>query len=288
MMFRRSMLATLALPALVACGTTVQPGQLALKNIVLDEPALQSEVLPEGFYWQWPWNSMIAYDVTWQSQAEEIEILTEDDLHVPTTVSVTFRPDHARLHELHTRIGISYYDDVIRPPFMTTVRGEFARYKHNDLARMGPEIEDAVLKRLRTLLGDKPLQIDAVSIRHIRYDRDVTRSISTKLVKEQQAEQKRYELEIAKQDAEIARTAARGFSDSTRIKSEGKAAAIVVTGRAQAVAQKAITETLTKAYLQYKAFDNASTSFYFVPIGKDGLPLIINAEPHSRRVAMKR
>ena len=53
-----------ALTGCAALGTTVDPGELGLKYIILDEPGLQSEVRPEGFYFQWAWNDMIAYDVT--------------------------------------------------------------------------------------------------------------------------------------------------------------------------------------------------------------------------------
>lgn len=39
---------------------------------------------------------------------------------------------------------------------------------------------------------------------------------------------------------------------------------------------------LTKDHIQYKAFDDSSTRYYFVPIGRDGLPLIVNTEPAGR------
>ncbi len=273
-------LAVLALlPLATACGVLIQPGQMAMKNIVLDEPALRQNVLPEGFYWQWPWNSMVAYDVTIQSHDELIGILTLDSLHVPTTVTVTYRPIPSQLYDLHTRIGPTYYKDVIGPAFVTLVRSEFSKYKHNDLAKEGGAIEDAVLMKLRKRLEGMPLEIEQVSIKHIRYEQLVTQSISKKLVKEQEAVQKKFEIEIAKQDAEIARTNAQGVGDSIRIRAEGEAKAIVVKAKAQAEAQRAIGKTLTKGYLQYKAFNGPATRYYFVPTGKDALPIILNAEP---------
>ena len=273
---------------LAACGTTIHPGSRGIKNIVLNEPALEAQSRPEGFYWQWPWNNIIAYDVTLQTADETVEVLTADDLHVPTTVSVTYRPRPMDLHMLHTEIGPDYYEDVIKPPFVTLVRSEFAKHKHNDLARHGPQIETAVLAELRGALEGKPIDIDQVTIAHIRYDRTVTQAISKKLAQEQLAEQKAFELEVAKQDAEIARTQARGASDAIRIRAEGEAKAIEIKGKAQAEAQAAITRTLTKSYLQYKAFDGDSTRYYFLPVGKDGLPIIINADgtPPKKRGGM--
>lgn len=263
---------------LLGCGTTIKPGQMGLKYIVLDEPALQEETRPEGWYFQWWWNDMVAYDVTWKSRDENVEVLTADDLHVPTTATVTYRPDPKKLHDLHIQIGPDYYEEVIAPAFVTLLRSEFANYKHNDLARESPKIEQEVLSKLRATLKGKPLEIDQVAIAHIQYDKDVTKSISQKLVMEQEAERKTFELEIAKQDAEIARTNAQGRGDAIRIQADGEAQAIVIKAKAQAEAQDSVTKTLTTEYLQYKAFDGTATRYYFVPIGKDGLPLIINAE----------
>jgi hypothetical protein len=50
----------------------------------------------------------------------------------------------------------------------------------------------------------------------------------------------------------------------------------IIKGKAQAEAQQAIAKTLTKEYLQYKAFDGSATRYYFLPTGKDGLPVFIN------------
>ena len=278
--------ALLALLTTAGCtGTVVKPGEMGMKYIALDEPALQAEVRPDGFYFQWPWNDMVVYDTTWQSRDEEVAVLTADDLHVPTVVTVTFRPESERLYDLHTSIGPEYYEDVIRPEFVTLVRSEFALHKHNDLAREGPKIEQEVLKKLREVLEGKPLQVEQVAIKHIQYDQLVTRSISDKLAMEQKAKQKEFELKVAEQDAEIARTRAKGLSDAVAIRAEGDSKAIVLRGEAQATAQEAITKTLTPKYIQYRAFEGDKTRYYFVPIGKDGLPLIINAdsEPASRR-----
>jgi len=271
-----SIVVSAAVASTACIGTTIPPGKAGIKYIALDDGGLEKRVRPEGFYFQWWWNDIIVYDVTWQTREEKVDVLTADDLHVPTAVAVTFRARQAELYRLHTEIGPSYYEDVIRPAFMTLSRSEFAKYEHNQLAKKGPEIERSILAKLRKTLRGKPLDVDHVSITHIQYDAAVTGAISSKLVQEQVAEKKHYEVQIAKQDAEIARTLARGRADSVRIEADGEAQAIIVKGKAQAEAQKAISATLDRQYLQYKAFDGKATQYYFVPIGKDGLPLIID------------
>lgn len=271
-------IAVLSIAGVAGCGATVRPGQRGLKYHPLDTPGLQKEVKPDGFYWLWPWNDVVSYDVTWQSQTENVEILTSDVLHVSTQVTVTYRPKSDHLYELHTQIGPNYYERVIKPSFLTITRSEFSRHSHNDLAKDGAAIETRVLAHLREAVAAAPIEIDRVTIRHIEYDRGLTAAISGKLATAQKVEQKEFELKIAERDADIARAAARGRADSIRIQAEGEAAALYLKAQAQAKAQAEITKTLTTGYLRYKAFDNDATRYYFVPVGKDGLPLIVNTD----------
>lgn len=260
--------------ALVGCGTTIRPGQRGVAYKAFG--GLQHDVRGEGFYFRWPWNSFVRYDVTWQSKTEELEILTADALHVGTRVTVTYRPRAEQIYELATQIGPDYYGKIIRPAFLTIARGEFAEHGHNALAVDGPAIEASVLAQLRTAIDGKPLEIDRISIDHIEFDPTVTAAIAAKVGAEQKIGQKDNELAIAQRDAEIARTAAGGRADAIRIEADGEAAAMVARGNAQATAQAAITKTLTPRYLSYKAFDNPATRYYFVPIGRNGLPILVD------------
>lgn len=275
----------LSVATLTACGATVRPGQRGLKYLALHDEGLQKEVVKDGFhfYW-WPWNDVITYDVTWQSKTEEIEILTADVLHVNARVTVTYRPHQEELFRLQKDLGPGYYDKVIRPAFVTIARTEFARHPHNDLAKDGTAVEQRVLAELRSAVAGMPIEIGRIAIGHIAYDRGVTQAISGKLATFQKVEQKESELRIAERDAEILRTAARGRADAMRIEAEGQASAIVLKGEAQARAQDKIAKTLTPRYLQYKAFDGEATRYYFVPVGKDGMPVILNTEPAPRTI----
>lgn len=270
--------------ALAGCGTTIRTGEVGVKYAALKKPALQQELKPEGFYFRWPWNGYVVFPVTWQSRTEPVEVLTADALHVATRVTVTFRPDRARLHELATQIGRRYYDDVIRPPFVALARTEFGRHLHADLARNAPVVEQKIADALREAIGGRPLQVDRVSIDHVAYDPTVTKAISAKLAMQELLAQKKFEVEVADRDADILRTQAKAQADALGLRAEGEAKAIVIKGQAQARAQTDIAKTLSTEYLQYKAFDNAATRYYFVPINKNGLPIIIGGEAAPARI----
>lgn len=266
-----------------ACASQVRPGEAGLMYRAIGSPRLSREVLGPGRYRVWGFRSLIRYDITSQNKNEVVHVLTADTLHVPVTATVTYHVRRNNLYELHTEIGHKYYDKIVGPAFITLVRSEFSRHQHNDLAHESPEIERTVLAKLQKIAAKHYIDIDQVAIRHIDFDGTVTDAISKKIATRQLAEQKAYEVEIAEKNAEIARTAARGQADATRIQAEGEAAGIVARGEAQARAQDAIAQTLTQGYLQYKAYDNAGASYFFVPTGKDNLPVIVNPNPQRPR-----
>lgn len=269
-------LALLGAVATAACGATVHPGEAAIKYKAFRNPAFEDRVLEPGYYPLWAWNKLVVYDVTASTRDEEVHVLTADNLHVPTTVAVTYHPNRGQLYALHTEVGPEYYEKLIGPALITLVRAEFSKHQHNDLAKESPDIEKFVRERLQAKIDPYHVTIDQVAIRHIDYDDTVTQAISRKIAVRQQSEQKKYEVEIAQRDADIARTTAQGRSDATRIQAEGDAAGIVARGKAQAEAQEAVGKTLTPEYLQFKAFDNHAASYFFVPTGKGGLPIIVD------------
>lgn len=272
----RTVLALALFGGAMACGATVHPGQAAIKYKAFHDPAFEDRVLDPGYYPLWGWNKLVIYDVTATERDENVHVLTADNLHVPTTVAVTYHPNRGQIYALHTQVGPEYYEKLIAPALITLVRAEFSKHQHNDLAKESTDIEDVVRKRLQAKIEPYHVTIDQVAIRHIDYDDTVTQAISRKIAVRQQSEQKKYEVEIAQRDADIARTTAQGKSDSTRIQAEGDAAAIVARGKAQAEAQEAVGKTLTPEYLQFKAFDNHAASYFFVPTGKGGLPIIVD------------
>lgn len=78
---------------------------------------------------------------------------------------------------------------------------------------------------------------------------------------------KDFELKISKKEADI-----------TRIRAQGEADALVIRAQAEAKSQKIIDSTLTKRFLQFKAFDSPNSKYIYVPTDKNGLPVIIGAE----------
>ncbi len=130
-------------------------------------------------------------------------------------------------------------------------------------------------------LKGRHLEINSVALADVDFPQVVLRAIEQKQAKEQEKEQKEFELTIASKDAEIARTRAKGEGDSIRIRAEGEAEGLRIRAIGQAKAQETITQTLTSAYLRYKLYDSPNSKLILLP---DQLkaPILINPEEPPR------
>ncbi len=253
---------SIAVIALFAIGcSVVNPGTQAMKWSPYGKGLKTEQIYKDGIVWHMPWNGVVRYNIQWQTYTEQVAVLTKDELHIPIIVSVTLRPIEAELAQLELEVGQDYYKSVVKPEFISLARNIFADYEYKVVSPKSPLIEAAIYQQLVTKIEGKHLEIDNVTIDHIKYPQVVTSAVDRKLAVEQDIQQKDYEMKIAEKQAEIQRILAAGQRD----------------------AQQIIDAGLTQKYLQYKALEvqdklttSPNTKFYFVPMGKDGLPIIVD------------
>ncbi len=260
---KKQLMAIIALGTVLAftsCASTIRPGNQGLMWRPWSSGLERDELYVDGIVWHWPWNNILEYEVQWNSYQEEVSILTADDLHMSVTVTVVLRPISQNLPELVLEVGPKYYNRLVKPDLYSITRKVMANYIHNKLPENSPAIEDAIRSDLRERLEGKYVEVDDIVLDHIMYSPLVTQAADKKLATLQRLEQKEYELGIAEKDAEIQRILAVGQRD----------------------AQKIINEGLTKKYLQFKAVEvqemlskSNNATFYFIPLGEDGLPVIV-------------
>ena len=264
-----------------ACGTTVQPGQRGLRWYPLTG-GLSSQPLKNGFYWRAPWNDVYVYDVKWQSYSENVDALSADDLQVNIKAVVILRPIAEEIHFLAQEVGSDFYSRIVRPEFMAAVRSVVSGYPMVTVPEKSVEIANKVQAVVVEKLKGRHLEIQSIALADVDFPQIVLSAIEQKQAKEQQKEQKEFELTIAEKDAEIARRRARGEGDAIRIRSEGEAQGLQIRAEGQARAQEKITKTLTPEYLRYKLYDSPNSKVVLVP-DQVKMPVIINADSQHTR-----
>jgi regulator of protease activity HflC (stomatin/prohibitin superfamily) len=250
----------LAVVMLAGCGTTIPAGYEGLHWGRYSR--VDTTVYGNEFKWEWVWNSVILYDVRWKTQSENVDILSLDDLHMDVEVAVRLRPNPKELYFLHLEIGQDYYEEVVQQQFRSISRAVFSQYRYTDIPKESLKIQNEILAQLKENLMSKHIDLDAVEIKHVEYPERVKQAADLKLATEQKLMQKKFELEIAEKDAAIK----------------------IIEAKGQQTAQKIIDSTLTLSYLQYRALDiqkalvnSSNTSFYFIPVGANGIPILLEA-----------
>lgn len=241
----------------------IKPGYNGVLDRSLGNGLKLDKVYKDGFTWIAPWNHMVQLNVQYQSYQEEIAILTSDELHTKISISTILRPKKDELPNLILEIGEDYYSRVIRPELYSVTRSVMSQYDYSSLSSKSKEMEKKIFEGLELRLAGKHVELNSVALDHIMYSKAVTDATDRKLSTKQEIDQKGYEMEIAEKEAEIQRIKAKGQRD----------------------AQKIIDEGLTHNYLQFKALEvqeklseSNNAKFFFIPEGKDGLPVIVNAE----------
>jgi regulator of protease activity HflC (stomatin/prohibitin superfamily) len=265
-----------ALGGLQGCGTTVNPGQRGLRWYPLSG-GLQSETLNSGFYWRAPWNDVYAYDVRLQSYTELVDALSADDLLVKLKAAIIMRPIADEVYFLAQEIGPDFYPRVVRPELLAAVRSVVSNYPMVAVPEMSAEIASKVQAVVVEKLKGRHLEVHSVALADIELAKIVLEAVERKQAKEQEKEQKEFELVIAEKDAEIARRRARGEGDAVRIRSEGEAEGLKIRALGQSKAQETIAKTLTGEYLRYKLYDSPNSKMVLLP---DNLrvPILINPD----------
>ena len=256
------------------CGRTIDPGMRGLRWYPMSG-GLEKESLKNGFYWRAPWNDVFEYDVRYQSFTEKIDALTADDLSVTLRVALTMSPIPEEVYFLAQEVGHNWYQQLVRPQFLSAVRGVVAQYSMVTLPERSSEIGNKIEAVMVESLKGRHLNIYSVALSEIEFSKMVLQAIEHKQAKEQEKEQKEFELVIASKDAEIARTRAKGEGDSIKIRAEGEAEGLRIRAIGQAQAQETITKTLTPTYLQYKLYDSPNSKMVILPEHMK-TPIIIN------------
>ncbi|MCW7505811.1 prohibitin family protein [Leptospira paudalimensis] len=250
----------------ISCISIINPGEVGLMwrpySSGLSQKPLESRVQT-----YMPWNSVYVYSIQWSSYQEKVEVLTRDDLTITVTANIIIRPIQNEIYELEMEIGRDYYDKVVKPQFRTAIRNILSAYNMVSISKETPNVSAQIKKSLTEKLKFKHVEIDDVIIDDVEYSPSILKAIESKLTKQQEQEQMKFEINIAKRDAEI-----------QQISADGKAKAVLIEAEAQAKAQKMISDSLTPKYIQLKAMENPNNKLIFVPNGKDGLPIIVNTE----------
>ncbi|MBN1118402.1 MAG: prohibitin family protein [Bacteroidales bacterium] len=221
-------------------------------------------VRPGGLNIIAPWNELIAFDVAEQQIEETMDVLSVDGLSISLDVSIRFRPKSLEIGYLFESFRLDYVANLVRPELRSAVRRIIGQYTPEELyATKRQEIETLIQETTHSILDANHVELRALLFRSIKLPETIKVSIEQKLMADQESQKREYMMQIAEKDAEIRITEARG----------------------KAEANKVLSASLTDKILQEKGIqateelaNSPNSKIIIIGSGKDGLPIILNAD----------
>ena len=214
----------------VAC-VVIDDGEVGISKSfgeIADEP------VPQGVAFVIPVARQIeTWNVKLQELKEKATVPSSEGLIVGLDTSLLYEIERGEAPTLRKTVGLE--DEVTRkliiPYFRNALRDVVAGYQvKNIYSETGrKEIADRIRTFLSENLGPRGIKIERVLLRDVELPPRFRESIEAKLTAEQRVQQKQFELEQARKEAEIEVARAEGA----------------------AAAQRIIRETLSDSYLQY-------------------------------------
>jgi len=231
-MTSRSLLRHLVLMSLIASSlacTIVEDGEVGVSKSF---GSISDEPLGPGVAFVFPIVRQVeTYNVKRQDLKENAAVPSSEGLTVGLDTSLQFRLLPESAPRVRKTIGEDYIDILVIPYLRSQMRDVVAAYPvrniYSDQGRA--QIAARVLENLQKALAPQGIEVLDVLLRDVRLPARFNQAIEAKLTAEQQVQQKAFELEQARKDAEIEIARAQGAAKS----------------------QEIVQSTLTQSYLQY-------------------------------------
>jgi prohibitin 1 len=217
-----------AIPLAMGC-VVIEDGEVGVSKSfgsIRDEPVGQGIVIQIPVV-----RTVERWNVKLQEIKETATVPSSEGLIVGLDTSLLFRVEPKQAPMIRKTIGTNYRDGLVVPYFRNAVRDAVSGYPvKNIYSETGrKEIAEKIRSFLRENLGPHGITVVDVLLRDVQLPAKFRESIEMKLTAEQKVQQKEFELDQARKDAEIEIARAEGA----------------------AKAQEIVRSTLSDSYLQY-------------------------------------
>lgn len=184
--------------------------------------SVDPNILSSGLHLKAPWTTVIKYDARTRSidmtGVNDATALTVEGLTIKMSATTLYHIAPGQATSIYKTLGTEYEETIIVPEVRGALREEIAKYKADEIySQERGGIARSVKDNLNARLNDRGIYIDDVIIRTVILPDQLTQAIQAKQTAEQQIQQKLFEVDREKAEAERKRQEAQGIADSNRI-----------------------------------------------------------------------
>lgn len=224
---------------------------------------VREETLKSGINLKNPLARIAKLSIKTQEMKETMPVPSKEGLTVTLEVSCLFHLSPDKASSVYRDVGPNYVEVLLVPQFRSVARGVTASYEAKALYTSEREVLSIAIKEaLEKQVEPRGLVIENTPLRSVGLPKGLSDAIEEKLKAEQESQRMQFVLKREQQEAERKRIEAQGIADFQRI----------------------VTKGISDELLRWKGIEateklaNSSNSKVVIVGGKDGLPLILNAQ----------
>jgi prohibitin 2 len=247
------------------------------------------ELREEGLHIIWPWDKLYLYNLRLQSTQQTYNAISKDGVNVKAQISVRYQLLHNSVAVLHKFIGPDFLTSVVNPEIGSQARQVISQYTgeavYTSREQIQKQIRDATQKSLAANLNKlvQPEAMEQPDPKHYNdFLQDAIQILDTLVLSielppdivaaiNRQTEQyymiQEYKFRVQREAEE---------SKRKQIEADGIAAF-----------QKTVSQGISESYLRWRGIEatlllsqSPNAKVVVIGSGKDGLPIILNAEPN--------
>src|SRR5262249_3805012 len=208
--------------------------------------------LYEGLHIVMPWKDVQQMTTQIVKHESKYDAVSIDIQAVHTVMAINYAIDPAKAPDIYRSIGMGYESGIIAPAASEVLKATTAVHPANDILQQRAKIKADVQEGITHWLSKYGIVVREVSIKDIRFDSDFEKAVERKQIAQQLAQQKKYEVEQAQQDAAAMVARERGKGEAEKANAEGQAQALRIRGAAEAEYNTRVAQPLPPASTQRK------------------------------------
>jgi prohibitin 2 len=226
---------------------TVQAGNVGVVTLF---GKVDRNNIAEGMHIINPFSVVTEMSTKVQKAEEKHDAASKDMQNVHAQFTLNYRLLATKATSVYQKIGMDYAAIIITPATQEVLKAVLARYAAAEILHERHKIKTEVQTDLAKWLIKYGIKLEECAIANIGFDGQYEQAIKNKQVREQVAEQKRYELVQAEREAQIAAAKAKGEADAVREQAKGAADALEVRGAAEEKYNRRVAASLSSTLLR--------------------------------------
>lgn len=248
----------------VSCCRRVPTGHT---GVVTTFGRVENYTLDSGIAFMAPWKKVVNMDNRVQKETVELSCFSSDIQEVTMIYSINFQISKSDAMTIYRTIGKEYYDKVITPSVMESVKVVTARYTAEELVGTRNELALAIEKDVSEKLLNYNIEVVSTSIEDMDFTDTFTNAVEAKQVAAQN--KLKAETEAAQKVVE-----AEAAAEVQRIQAEAEAYELKTKSEAEAEANRKIAESITDGLIEYTYATGWNGELPTYMTGENSIPVI--------------